>query len=200
MDNWKQTGLTSLSGAVKIPATFTYGGINYKVSKLEDDLFAESGVTSVEIPDTVTEIGDRVFWCASFLNKEVKIPDSVVSIGDSVFEDCKAGITVILPDSVTSIGKNVFHGSSVVSVTLPSGLTYLNDGMFRGCQNIADLKIPNSVTSIGEKVFYGYLCDNKHKITWRGTTYTKSDDYGRPYTGDDSNPKYLEDAIRNSGN
>lgn len=69
-DNYTQTGLKSLSGAVEIPATFTSeDGTKYKVSKLGDGLFAgNEEVTSVEIPDSVTEIGNEVFLYASALS------------------------------------------------------------------------------------------------------------------------------------
>ena len=57
----------------------------------------------VEIPDTVTAIGDE-----AFLNNKtmihVLIPDSVTSIGESAFEGCTSLLSVSIPDSVESIG------------------------------------------------------------------------------------------------
>ena len=53
----------------------------------------------VEIPDTVTAIGDE-----AFLNNKtmihVLIPDSVTSIGESAFEGCTSLLSVSIPDSV----------------------------------------------------------------------------------------------------
>ncbi len=173
-ENYTQTGLTSLSGAVKIPATFTYGGTKYKVSKLGDGLFAgNEDVTSVEIPDSVTEIGNEVFYYAAYLEK-VTIPDSVTSIGNSAFEMDNAGAltSITIPDSVTYFGTNVFKGNMLIVINLPSGLTRLSDGMFRNCMGVRNLTIPDSVVSIGTNVFLGFGSEKGFTIKWRGKSYS----------------------------
>ncbi len=177
-ENYTQTGLTSLSGAVKIPATFTYGGTKYKVSKLGDGLFAgNEDVTSVEIPDSVTEIGNEVFYYAAYLEK-VTIPDSVTSIGNSAFEECSSLTNITIPDSVTSIGTNVFKKSALIVINLPSGLTRLSDGMFYNCISLSEkttpLAIPDSVNSIGVNVFRG-IEDTSLKLKWREKVYSITD-------------------------
>ena len=48
----------SYTGAVNIPATVTYGDVNYKVTAIaEKAFFYCTGLTSVTIPENVTEIG-----------------------------------------------------------------------------------------------------------------------------------------------
>lgn len=184
-DNFTMAGIKSLNGAVKIPATFTYNGIQYKVTKLGDGLFSGNEyVTSVEIPDSVTEIGNEVFLYASALSK-VTVPASVTSIGNSAFEECSSLTNITLPDSVTSIGTNVFKNSALVVINLPGKLTRLSDGMFWNCMGVKNLTIPNSVKSIGNNVFTGFG-DEKYRIKWQGKTYTDTDE--------------LEKAIRALGN
>lgn len=174
-DNYQMTGVKSLKGAVKIPATFTYNGVQYKVTKLGDSLFAgNEDVTSVEIPDSVTEIGNEVFLYASALSK-VTIPVSVRSIGNSVFEDCSSLTNITLPDSVTSIGTNVFKNSALIVINLPRGLTRLSDGMFWNCMGVVNLTIPNNVRYIGKNVFEGFGASG-YRIKWRGKTYTDTDE------------------------
>lgn len=66
------------------------------------------GITKVEIPETVTEIGDYAFAYFDKL-EEANIPDSVTSIGNYAFEGC-SGLTgsLTIPNSVTSIKNYAF--------------------------------------------------------------------------------------------
>ncbi|MEE0916663.1 MAG: leucine-rich repeat domain-containing protein, partial [Alistipes sp.] len=48
-----------------------------------------SSLTSVTIPNSVTEIGDSAFWYCSSLTS-VTIPNSVTTIGNYAFFDCSS--------------------------------------------------------------------------------------------------------------
>ena len=67
-----------------------------------------SSLTSVEIPDSVTSIGDCAFIRCSSLTSII-IPDSVTWIGDYAFYSCYSLTSVVIPDSVTSIGSSAFE-------------------------------------------------------------------------------------------
>ena len=75
-------------------------------------------LSSVVIPDSVTEIGAEVFaYCDSL--KEIVIPDSVVSIGGDAFYRCVSLGSVTIPDSVTKIGSDVFSDCySLTSISI----------------------------------------------------------------------------------
>ena len=73
-----------------------------------------SGLTSISIPDSVTNIGDSAFKDCTVM-QSVTIPDSVINIGDSMFEKCSSLTNVFIPDSVTNIGNSAF--SSCNSLT-----------------------------------------------------------------------------------
>ncbi len=67
-----------------------------------------SSLTSIEIPDSVTEIGSQAFSECSSLTSVV-IGNSVTSIGSYAFEYCSSLTSVVIPYSVTSIGSYAFH-------------------------------------------------------------------------------------------
>ena len=111
-------------------------------------------LTDIVIPDSVTNIGDYAFWnCGSLTN--IVIPNSVTSIGDNAFEYCFSLSNLIIPDGVTSIGDGAFVGcTSLSSVVIPDSVSCIGNNAFGCCESLTDIVIPNSVTSIGESAFY----------------------------------------------
>ena len=75
-----------------------------------------TGLTSINIPDSVTDIGDFAFSRCTNLDSVI-IPDSVNKIGNSAFNSCKSLNTIVIPDSVTSIGRYAFEGTGYYSNT-----------------------------------------------------------------------------------
>ena len=113
-----------------------------------------SSLASVEIPSSVTSIGNSAFRITALAS--VEIPSSVTSIGIYAFSGCASLVSVKIPSSVTSIGDNTFGGcASLVSVKIPSSVTSIGNDVFRGDIALASVEIPSSVTSIGNDVFRG---------------------------------------------
>ena len=114
-----------------------------------------SGLTSVEIPNSVTSIGSSAFSGCSGLTSVV-IPNSVTSIGSSAFKGCSGLTSVEIPNSVTSIGSSAFSGcSGLTSVEIGNSVTSIGSSAFKGCSGLTSVEIGNSVTSIGDDAFGG---------------------------------------------
>ena len=59
-------------------------GVEYSVIALEDSCFENcNGLTSIDIPSSVTSLGDRCFFCSSLTS--IIIPSSVTSLGENCF-------------------------------------------------------------------------------------------------------------------
>ena len=111
--------------------------------------------TFVEIPDTVTAIGDEAFKNNTSM-VSVSIPDSVKSIGDSAFYGCTSLLGVVIPDSVEKIGRYAFQKcSKLASAYLPVNekFTYMNAYMFESCTSLKKIEIPDNVISMGPDMF-----------------------------------------------
>ena len=119
-------------------------------------------VTSIEIPNTITEIGDYQFY--GFDNvTSIVIPNSVTIIGDNAFDSCSSLTSIVIPESVTSIGVSAFDScSSLTSIVIPESVTSIGVSAFRSCSSLTSIEIPNSVTSIGSEAFSG--CRNLTSI------------------------------------
>ena len=74
-----------------------------------------SGLTSINIPDSVTYIGVRVFEGCSSLTS-INIPDSVTYIGIYAFSGCASLDSLVIPASVTTIGDRAFLDCNLKSV------------------------------------------------------------------------------------
>ena len=166
------------SGKVSIPSSVSYNGNVYSVTSINYAFHGCSGLTSINIPSSVTTIGPASFYGCSNLTS-ITIPNSVTSIGSSTFEDCSGLTSITIPNSVMSIYNHAFAGcksltsitipnsvmsiynhafagcKSLTSITLPNNVTSLEDYTFSGCSGLTSVTIPNSVTSIGCSAFYG---------------------------------------------
>ena len=152
------------------------------ISKISDkaffsDEYDETHLTSITIPNNVTEIGKYAFYgcselsdihlpenlqnigiyafygCTSLTN--VKIPNNIDAIYGNTFGDCKNLETVILPDGLSSIWKYAFAGCNKLSeINLPSSLTYIDSYAFSST-SIPAIDISESVTYLGDGIFKG---------------------------------------------
>ena len=140
-------------GAITIPAIIVHNGQTYTVTSIGNSAFANRYITSVDIPDSVTSIGDFAFEHCSGLTS-VTIPDSVTSIGNYAFSYCTGLTSVTIPGSVTSIGKGAFSMCrSLTSVDILDGVTSIGDFAFVACDGLTSVNIPDGVTSIGNRAF-----------------------------------------------
>ena len=101
------TGYTGPGGAVSIPGVIN----DLPVTDIDAWSFYSAGVTSVIIPDTVTNIEDGAFFdCESLTN--VTIGNSVTSIGDWAFAFCPNLNSVNFRGEAPGLGgDDVFYGN-----------------------------------------------------------------------------------------
>ena len=105
-------------------------------------------------PEGVTRVGNNVFRGTKLTS--VTIPEGVTSIGSSSFSGCSSLTSVTIPAGVTTIRDCAFGDcSSLTSVTIPEGVKSLGDGAFSGCSALNQLTVPNTVTTIGVIAFSG---------------------------------------------
>ncbi len=112
-----------------------------------------ANLTSIMIPDTVTDIGDSAFnHCTSLTS--ISLGDSVTDIGDSAFSHCTSLTNIDFGSSVTNIGYSAFSKcTGLTNVTLPDSVTSIDGDAFSDCTGLTSINIPDSVTDIGRFAF-----------------------------------------------
>ena len=153
-----------------IPAEYEGKTIN----TIEDRAFSGCrNLLGIEIPSTITHIGECVFDSCSSLssiivkegNKNYQTIDGVLySIdGTSIIQypPKKSSNTYEIPNTVTKISGGAFFYSKLSSVTIPDSVKEIGDKAFK-YSNITEIALPDKLISIGEEAFA--LCYKLTKI------------------------------------
>jgi hypothetical protein len=167
--------LSSVTGLTAIPEKFLYGNSNVK---------------QVDLPETITEIGNSAFNSCSSLNT-LNLPDGITTFGNSAFLSCRLLTIDKLPQSTTTIDDKAFFYCIIAFSTMPN-VTSIGTSAFNGCTFTSDasfewpgtinsisatafasstlksITIPGNVTEIGSSAFY--YCKKLTTIIFQGNT------------------------------
>ena len=114
-----------------------------------------TGLTSLNLPASITTIGESAFYGCSGLTS-LTLPSSIITIGDYAFCGCSGLTSLNLPAGITEIGESAFWCCSrLTSLTLPDGITTIGSSAFYGCSGLTSLNLPASITTIGYDAFRG---------------------------------------------
>ena len=161
------------SGELIIPANIE----GKTVTSIGDKAFAFcTNLTSITIPDGVTNIKDGAFYgCKILTTIEVGAQNvNYAEVNGVLFNKeetllhtypaGKTGANYVIPDSVTSIGDNAFFNCNrLTSIIIPDGVSSIGEYAFNKCTSLTSITIPDSVTSIGRIAFF--KCSKLTSIT-----------------------------------
>ena len=135
LTNKEKTKIIAAPGAK--PTQFSGSGTTY--------------LTSITIPEQITEIGDYAFYGNPKL-KTVNFHAGITRIGMGAFYDTQL-TRVNIPNPDCEIGNSCFSNSQVSSVTLPQGMKKLGRHVFFYCLNLTSLTLPEGMEEIGMMCF-----------------------------------------------
>ncbi len=112
---------SSCGGDVVIPSSIVYNGMKYTVTTIGKSAFSSSNITSVDIPNTVTNIEKDAFYGCTSLSS-VNLPNTITAIKSSTFCNCRSLSSIQIPNSVITIGDWAFSGSGLTSIDIPNSV------------------------------------------------------------------------------
>ena len=130
--------------SVQLPPTLT---------SIPESMFRDAkSLTSVTLPETVTRIGNLAFTGAGITT--LQIPANVTEMGTEVFNGCTKLTNIVIPEGITELKTSSFYGcSALTSVELPSTLQTIANQCFRGCSMLESITLPGNLKSIGAGAF-----------------------------------------------
>ena len=157
------TEKNSVTGSVTIPSKVKIDGKIYNVVSIGDYAFKNcKDLTGITIPSCVVKIGTGAFASSGLTS--IEIPSSVTSISLSMLSGCSGLANVKIPSSIKSIGENAFVDcTSLTSLQLPSSVKSIGIMAFYGCKNL-DLVIDNSEDNVEVAV---QAFQNCKSVTWK---------------------------------
>ena len=163
-------GVNRYEGSIILPEKVYCNGVNYDITAIAPRAFWQSHITEIQIPNSITRIGDAAFADAEELQsitlplglkvvsnfmlagtavRNVVLPEGVTDIGTGAFEDCSALQTVFLPASLMTIGNRAFsycnNLQEIYSDAATPPLT-LDDNAFEGCSVVQVMLADNAAT------------------------------------------------------
>jgi hypothetical protein len=143
------TEYTGHESVVSIPGTLS----GLPVTGIGDLAFSNHRLTSISLPDSVTNIGDYAFASCPELAR-VTMGTNVDHVGYAAFALCPKLYSVVMPNTVTSLGDSAFASCTwLTTVTISSNLTKIPDYAFYSCSSLRGVAIPNGVNTIGAGAF-----------------------------------------------
>jgi hypothetical protein len=132
--------LSSVTGLTAIPENFFY---------------ENSSVKQVDLPETITEIGDFAFMHCTSLNT-LNLPDGITRFGNDAFYNCSSLTIDKLPQSTTTIDIDAFEYCTIAFSTMPN-VTSIGTAAFCSCTFTSDASFewPGAVNSISSTAFAG---------------------------------------------
>ena len=175
-DSIEITGFNNSVSDVVIPSEIE----GLPVTAISVGAFYLSTITSIEVPDSLTSIGEMAFLGCTSL-KSVKLSTGVAKIDKNAFGSCSAlqEIQVAKDNSNFSSLDGVLYSKKQDTLVIypaaktdaayiiPSGVTSVAMYAFSENPYLETLTIPNSLIKVGDSAFYN--CKNLRAVSYNGT-------------------------------
>ena len=119
----------------------------FPVTALADKAFYEKHVTTVVVPDSVTEIGDLCFSGDNYL-LSLTLPDGLAELPPIALESCYSLMDFELPKGLKTIGAGALQAIFYLThLTIPAGVTDIEQMNFLMMHGLEEVSVAEGSTS-----------------------------------------------------
>lgn len=108
--------------------------------------FYEAPIATLQLPETVTSIGDKAFSNNKAITRFV-FPKHVGKVL-STFSGCTNLTEVVLPEDATEINTEAFMGTGIKQIIIPEGYTTIMGEAFKNCPQLETIVLPSTLTNL----------------------------------------------------
>lgn len=127
-----------------------------------------TSLKQIKIPKSVSEYGYEIFALSGI--ESVELEDGLKSLGESMFIGCKLK-EVSVPNSITILPLSVFSGNvDLESITLHEGLKEISSDAFGYNDKLTEIVIPASVETVYES--FVEVCASIQSVKFQGNAPT----------------------------
>ena len=165
IENGTITNYRGIAASPVIPAEDADGN---SVTAIGQEAFKNNSfITTLHLPDTVTEIADGAF--AGCINLKTADILNIQSVGAEAFAGCEALEEVKVSNTLTAVGAAAFKGCKVLEELDLCGISALSDECLMECTSLESLSIPK-VTAIGSRALQNCSALTKLDCRWENVT------------------------------
>ena len=147
------------------------------IVEIGEEAFHGSGLTQIEIPSTVSNIGDRVFrYCKDLTSIEVDENNINYSSKDGILFDKEKNELIQypmgkkdikeyeIPETVKQIDTGAFYCSKLSKIKMFNNVNNIENMAFMGATLLQDITLSTNIEEIGKQAFYACLSLQEIKI------------------------------------
>ena len=110
------------------------------VTRLDGSLFLGKAITSVEMPDTIIDIGYNVFEDCDKLT-DVKLSNSIKELPTGTFRGCKSLEEVELPEALEKFSTSTFYNTILKTLNIPKNVKKIDINWREPMPNIEEYTV-----------------------------------------------------------
>lgn len=114
----------------------------------------KGSIKNLVLPSSLSTVPSNAFKGSTLTS--VTLPEGLTEIGHDAFANCNALKSITLPSSVTTLGDVAFSTSGLTSIELPEALTDVGNYAFERCADLQQVALPgNNPITVGTGAFKG---------------------------------------------
>lgn len=127
------------------------------ITEIGEYAFAGTGIEKLELPESITYIGEGAFARCENLSR-FEIPEKIkvnLNYSKGVFEGCSSLQYISIPSTWTVIPAKMFKGCTSLNYNPyhDNVVTKISDNAFDGCTSLTDFTLKESISQLGDSIF-----------------------------------------------